>query len=107
MGISYLASASRSSASAAWACVPGACLPGTQAEVRGRGGPRGFVRMCNARPADRMARQCWVRFGDEPPTALYIAKFTALYRLVGPAVAHPATQAGFMGQSSYWDACSV
>jgi hypothetical protein len=69
-----------------------------------------------------MARQRRVLFRDEPPTALYIIDHAALYRLVGsadtmagqmahladvaslpnvtlqilPAVAHPATQSGFM-----------
>jgi uncharacterized protein DUF5753/helix-turn-helix protein len=75
-----------------------------------------------ARLASRMARQRRVLFRDEPPTALYIIDHAALYRLVGsadamagqmahladvaslpnvtlqilPAVAHPATQSGFM-----------
>jgi len=76
-----------------------------------------------ARLASRMARQRRVLFrGDDPPTALYIIDHAALYRLVGsaktmagqmahladvanlpnvtlqilPAVAHPATQSGFM-----------
>lgn len=77
----------------------------------------------NARLASRMERQRRVLFrGDDPPSAVYIIDHAALYRLVGspgvmtgqmrhlsavaampnvtvqvlPAVAHPATQSGFL-----------
>jgi transcriptional regulator with XRE-family HTH domain len=75
-----------------------------------------------ARLANRMERQRRVLFRDDPPTAVYLMDHAALYRLVGspgimagqmrhlaevasmpnvtvqilPAVAHPATQSGFM-----------
>jgi transcriptional regulator with XRE-family HTH domain len=75
-----------------------------------------------ARLANRMARQQRVLFRDDPPSAHYIIDHAALYRLVGspeimaaqmahladvasrpsvimqvlPAVAHPATQSGFL-----------
>ena len=75
-----------------------------------------------ARLANRMQRQRRVLFRDDPPTAAYLIDHAALYRLVGsaevmagqmahladvasmpnitlqilPAVAHPATQSGFM-----------
>jgi len=76
----------------------------------------------SARLANRMTRQQRVLFRDDPPSAFYIIDHAALYRLVGspgvmaaqmthladfasrpnvvmqilPAVAHPATQSGFL-----------
>jgi plasmid maintenance system antidote protein VapI len=76
----------------------------------------------NARLANRMERQRRVLFRDDPPTAVYVIDHAALYRCVGspevmaeqmthlsdvaslpnvtmqilPAVAHPATQGGFL-----------
>ena len=83
----------------------------------------------SARLANRMARQRRVLLRDEPPSAFYIIDQTALDRLVGspeimagqmahladvasranvtmqilPAVAHPATQSGFLiaGDAAY------
>ena len=75
-----------------------------------------------ARLANRMSRQQRVLLRDDPPSAYYIIDHAALYRLVGsaevmedqmnhlaeiasrpnvtmqvlPAVAHPATQSGFL-----------
>jgi hypothetical protein len=75
-----------------------------------------------ARLANRMERQRRVLYRDDPPTACYVVDHAALYRSVGsaevmaaqmsqllavaalpnvtlhvlPAVAHPATQSGFM-----------
>jgi Domain of unknown function (DUF5753) len=75
-----------------------------------------------ARLASRMERQRRVLFRDDPPSAVYIVDHMALYRMVGspqvmegqmqhladvarlpnvtvqilPAVAHPATQSGFV-----------
>lgn len=81
------------------------------------------------RLANRVERQRRVLFRDDPPTAVYVIDHAALYRLVGsadvmvsqmkhlveiaalpnvtlqilPAVAHPATQSGFLiaGDAAY------
>jgi hypothetical protein len=85
-------------------------LPGATAEA------------VSSRLANRMARQRRVLFRDDPPSAWYVIDHAALYRLVGspeimaaqmqhladvaslprvtmqvlPAIAHPATQSGFL-----------
>jgi hypothetical protein len=84
--------------------------------------PGATPEIVSARLANRMDRQRRVLFRSEPPTAIYIVDHAALYRLVGspevmagqmqhlsdvarlpnvavqvlPAMAHPATQSGFM-----------
>jgi hypothetical protein len=95
---------------AAYAAALLATLPGATAEA------------VTSRQANRMARQQRVLLREDPPAAWFVVDHAALYRLVGsaqvmadqvrrlaevaaipnvtvqvlPAVAHPATQSGFM-----------